>query len=105
MGFEDLFEHNRKHYKDNHDNHYAHDDYYQKSHLYNRHNDIKQLILNRLQNNPKLKVVLIIIIIFLTVIIITAAILLLPFLLKLFNYVSENGIQGFLNNIWSGTKK
>jgi len=33
-----------------------------------------------------------------------AIILLFPLILKLFGFVSENGIEGFLNSIWKGSK-
>jgi len=103
MGFEDLFENDQIHHKHGGNHQYGHD-YYQKSHSDNQHNDIQQLLLNKLRNNPKLKGLLIITAIIIIVVVVFAVILLFPFLLKIFNYISENGVHGLINTIWKGTK-
>lgn len=102
MGFDDLFEQGHNHQKHGHDHHHGYVNDYQTSH-YNSHNDIKQLFLSKLQNNPQLKFLLIIAAIIIIVVVIIVAILLIPLLMKLLNFVSQNGIQGLLDVIWKGT--
>jgi len=104
MGFDDLFEQGHKHHKYEHDQHYGYDDYHQSSHSYNKHYDIKQLLLTKLSNNPKLKAFLIFAAIIVIVVVVIGVILLFPLLMKLFSYISENGIEGLINTIWKGTK-
>jgi ABC-type nickel/cobalt efflux system permease component RcnA len=104
MGFDDFFEHGHKHDKHNHDHHYGHDEYYQKSHSSHDHQDITRVILSKLSTNPKLKVLLIIAAIIIIVVVVIFVILLFPLLLKFFRFISENGIQGLIDAIWSGTK-
>lgn len=68
-------------------------------------------ILKKILNNRKLKTVLIIAVSLLLIIIIGLIVLLFPFLVKIFNYISENGVQGLvelvteiINKIWTGSK-
>lgn len=67
-------------------------------------------IFKKILNNRKLKTILIIMVSLLLVIIIGLIVLLFPFLAKIFNYISENGVQGlveivteFINKIWTGS--
>lgn len=68
-------------------------------------------ILKKILNNRKLKTILIIAVSLLLIIIIGLIILVFPFLVKIFNYISENGVQGLvefvtgaINKIWTGSK-
>jgi hypothetical protein len=105
MGFNDLFERDQHHNSHGHDHRYGNDNYNQRSQSHNRQNDIQQLILNKLRNNPKLKGLLIMAAMILIVVVVFAVILLFPFLLKIFNYISANGVQGLIDSFWNGTKK
>jgi len=102
MGFDDFFEHSKSH-KHGY-NHHDYDD----SHLSNsnfKHQDMKMMFLQKLQSNPQIKTTLIIVVIVLLVLVVFILALLFPLLIKLAQYVSENGIQGIVNTIWNGTKK
>jgi hypothetical protein len=105
MEFDEIFEQGNKHRKYDNDKHYGHDDHHQKSNFQGEHNDIKVMILNKLRNNPKLKALLIAASILTIAVIIILIILIFPSIIKLFGFLGENGIQGLLDSIWSGTKK
>ena len=67
-------------------------------------------ILKKILNNRKLKTILIIGVSILLIIIIGLVVLLFPLLVQIFNYISENGVQGLvevvtetINKIWTGT--
>jgi len=110
MDLDDIFENDQKRKHQNYDRNYRHeDDYrheneYNSSHSQEKREDIKQLLLEKLRNNPDLKKILIFGSIVLFIIVLGLIILLLPLILKLFGFVTENGIEGFLNTIWKGTK-
>ena len=110
MDLDDIFENDQKRKHQNYDRNYRHeDDYrheneYNSSHSYEKQEDIKRLLLEKLRNNPNLKMLLIFGSIVLLIIVLGLIILLLPLILKLFGFVTENGIEGFLNTIWKGSK-
>jgi hypothetical protein len=104
MGFDDFFEHGHKHHKHGYEHHHDHDGYYQPSHSNNQHYDLKYHFLNKLQNDPQFRVVILIAVVVLLVILIITAILLIPLIIKLFQFMSQNGIQGLIDIIWKGTK-
>jgi len=104
MIFNDLFEQDNKRHKHGHDQYYGNDFLFHHSHTNNHHSDFKQVILQKLQNNPKFKSLLIFAAIILIAVVITITILLFPLLVKLVNFISENGIQGIINAIWKGNK-
>lgn len=71
-----------------------------------------QYFLEQLKNNRKLKRVIIFALLFIFIIIVTLLVIFLPLILKLFNYISQHGVQGllegiieFLNKIWSGSSR
>jgi len=110
MDLDDIFDQGHKRRNQNYDHDYRHDDDYRRENEYKSHsshtkqNDLKLEFLNKLQSNPKLKMMLLSIAGILVLIAIGVIILLFPVILKLFGFVSENGIEGFLNTIWKGTK-
>ena len=68
--------------------------------------------LESLKNNKKLRALVISAIIMVLIITIGLIVVLLPLILKFFNYVSQNGVQGFvdyviesLDKIWKGSSK
>jgi hypothetical protein len=77
------------------------------------HSDHNRLsvILERLRGNRKLKSIIIAGGVFLLLIIILLIVLLLPLIIKLFNYIMQNGLQGawdsvtaFVDKLWKGSK-
>ena len=122
MGFDDLFEDKRRHHGSysEHAHHRSHDD-----HNYNRYSHeqrypshgrdghLKLLaILNRVRNDRKLKLIAITVVIVLLIIAVAVIIALLPLIIQLINYISQNGVQGlfdsvtgFLDKLWKGSGK
>jgi ABC-type nickel/cobalt efflux system permease component RcnA len=121
MGFDDFFENDHKHHKHGYNQRQHHDDYHNNYHdnhhdddhhmpsygAYGKdeyHRDYKQLFIAKLQNNPKLKGLIITAAIVLLLIVIIVGILLIPLIIKLFDFVTKNGIQGIIDTLWKGTK-
>lgn len=119
MGFDDFFEDKRKHYgnyrehryHDDHDhNRYSHEQQYP-THRNEGHQQLFT-ILNKIRNNKKLKIIVILVVTVLLIIAVALIVALLPLIIKLFNYISQNGIQsifdaitGFLDKLWKGSGK
>jgi hypothetical protein len=116
MGLEEFFDQDSRRGRQNNENHYRQDDpyrnddhyrqneYSQSSHSYEPQNDMKQQFLNKLRDNPQLKMLLIVGAIIVLIIIVVAAIFLIPLILKLLGFVGDNGVQGVINTIWKGAK-
>ena len=115
MGFDDLFENHDKHR--NHgsygSNGHHHDDnsYVRRSsdNSYGQHH-LSQYLLNKIWSNKKLRVLFVILVTVLVLILIFIIVALLPLLIKLVDYITQNGIQGvvdkvisFINSLWKGT--
>jgi len=105
------YDHNYRHEDDyghqnnySHENEHRHGNEHNSSHSYEKQNDLKIMMMEKLRNNPSLKKLLIIGSIFLIIIAVALLFLLFPVILKLVGYVGENGVEGFLNTIWKGTK-
>ena len=102
MGFDYYNKPTRK-YRDDYDYHTYAD-------LRPNGSDMGLNILKKILNNRKLKTILIIAVSLLLIITIGAIVLLFPFVVKIFNYISENGVQGLvelvteiINKIWTGS--
>jgi len=116
MGFEEFFDQDSRRGRQRNEDHYRQDDpyrsedhnrqneYSESSHAFTPQNDMKQQFLNKLRDNPQLKMLLIAGAVIVVIIIVVAAIFLIPLILKIFGYVGDNGIQGVINTIWKGTK-
>jgi len=104
MGFDDFFEHDHKEHKHGYDHHHEHHDYYQPSHSYHQNHDLKYQLLAKLQNNPQLRTMIIVAAVILLTILIIAVIFLIPLVMKLFHFLTQNGIQGLIDMLWKGTK-
>jgi hypothetical protein len=103
MGIEDFFEREQKHRKYGYQDHgYEHESGHSGS--YHNEYDMKQQFLNKIRNNPKMKRLIIAILLFLALVIIVLAVLLWPLVVKLFDFLMQNGVQGLLDTIWKGTK-
>ena len=114
MKFDDFINYNRRN-SDNYKNRSFQDEYRGSIYSGNTNrgydsNDKIRFILEKIQNNKKLKLFLITAVIILLVIIVALILILLPLLLKLFDYINQNGVQGileflteFLNKLWQGS--
>jgi hypothetical protein len=103
MGFEEFFENDRKPFRNNRENSYPEDNEYSHNQQYNGKgydNGINwQNILEKVRSNKRLKLVVVSAGILILIIIIILIIVLFPLIVKLFNYISQNGLQGVLNEI------
>jgi hypothetical protein len=131
MGFDDLFEDKHKrhgnyrehsYHHDNddhygHDNKYGHDDHkYSRTPYYSGHGNGGNMqllnILDKVRNSGKLKLLVVITGIVILIIAVVLIVALLPLIIKLINYVSQNGLQsifdgitGFIDKLWKGSGK
>jgi hypothetical protein len=114
MGFEEFFENNRKYpgkYREqeyNDDNRYSGDPRTQSD----RQSDNEKWlnILEKIRNNKKLKLFVLLAGFIILTIVVILIIALFPLIVKLINYISQNGLQsivesitGFLDKIWKGS--
>jgi hypothetical protein len=104
MGFDEIFENSNKHSKYGNYNPYNHDDHNHTSEIRKEENNMPAMLLGRLRDNPKLKGYLVAAGLILIAVIVILIILLFPSIQKLFGFISENGIQGLINSIWTGNK-
>lgn len=103
MNFEDFFENDHKKHRHEYEQPHSHTKGF---YLPTQHNpDLKRVFLEKIQNNPKLKMLLVIAIIVILGLVIGIILLFMPLLSSLISYVSENGIQGLIDAIWKGSKK
>jgi uncharacterized membrane protein SpoIIM required for sporulation len=116
MDFDDLFENKRR----NHGNYRVRSDHDYEEYSDNSHHSYSgyshhQRLLNILQtirSNNKLKLLALLAGIFILIVSIVVIIVLLPLIIKLFNYILQNGLQGvyneitgFIEKIWKGPGK
>jgi len=103
MGFEELFENNRKDFRNIKGTNYPDDNQYSSTSRYpyheNEDNEKWQNILEKIKGNKKVRVFVIWAAILLLAITIVLIIALLPLIVKLFNFVTQNGVQGVINEI------
>lgn len=111
MNIENFFENkNRYHHQNKTPIYYADNNNYRESHnLDSKFNWFK--LLNKISKNKKLKYLLIIGVILIIVIALIVIVVLFPFIIRVFNYIIENGISGLIENVenlinklWNGTK-
>ena len=122
MEFDDIFEDKRKHYGHYREHRYHHgqenyDEYrysHEQQYPIRRNEGHQQLltIIDKIRNNRKLKMIIIMAGIVLLIIAVALIVALMPLIIKLFNYISQNGIQGifdsitgFLDKLWKGSGK
>jgi hypothetical protein len=103
MEFDDLFESNRRN-RGNYREQQYHDDnrYSPESHNSNQGYDNHlnwSGILEKIRRNRKLKILVVIAGILILAIAVVLIIILLPVLTKLYDYISQNGLQGILDGI------
>jgi hypothetical protein len=116
MGFEEFFENNRKDYRNNRGHNY-HDDNEYSNNPGSPQNEFRekpawQGLLEKIRSDKKLRIIAVTAgILFLTIVVVLI-IVLFPQLIKLINYIAQNGLQGvintitgFLDKILNGTSK
>ena len=114
MGFEDLFEDKRKSHGEhgNREHHENNRNMHDSRYSYYGHDNGFSLskILLKIKNNKKLKLLVVFAVLLILAIVIALSIVLLPLILKLVNYLSQNGLQGlldyvlgFVDKIWKGS--
>ncbi len=103
MGFENLFENKHNHHGNYMENRYPDDKKYSNdsNHSYlGKDYQLKWLnIQEKIRRNKKLKLLVVMASILVLVVIIVLIIILLPIFMKLFNYISQNGLQGIYDSI------
>jgi hypothetical protein len=103
MGFEELFEKDRKDYKYTRGNSYPDDseDSYNSRNPFNRNrSDVKwRIILEKIRSNKKLKIIVVSACILILALVIVLIVVLFPLIVTLINYITQNGLQGVLNDI------
>lgn len=116
MEFDNHIENKHKNFRNNpdfgfrNDNRYPDDSLYS-GHKYNGHYKWVHFI-DSLKTNKKLRLMLALAVTLIVAAVIGLILVLLPFILKLFNYINQNGLQGivdyaadFLNKLWQGSGK
>ncbi len=104
MDFDELFKRDTRNHGYGSEHHYKQGHNYQSSYSDNQHGYLKQQLLNKLTLNPKLKVLVMVAATVIIVVVVAIIIVLFPVIMKLIGYVGENGIQGLINAVWSGSK-
>jgi hypothetical protein len=103
MGFDDFID-NKHGYHENYSRHryyendrYSDDSYHKQS---KQSDDLKWLnVLDKIRNNKKLKLIIVMAGLVIITIVVILIIALYPLILKLINYISQNGLQGVFNDI------
>ncbi|HSN50825.1 MAG TPA: hypothetical protein VLR52_06290 [Bacteroidales bacterium] len=126
MGFEDLFEQGHKqkrrgHYNDHyqpfheqkpyHGQHQYPENFHHSGHGHGENQFLTEF-LTKIRSNPGLKRWVIIAGVALLILSVILVVALMPLIIKLFNYISANGVKGitdgiagFLDKLWKGTGK
>lgn len=116
MGLEDLFDDKRKFHGEHRDRDYHEDNRntHDSRYPYYGHDNSFSLskILLKIKNNKKLKLLVLFAVLLILVIVVALIIVLMPLILKLVNYISQNGLQGLIDyvlglvdKIWKGSAK
>jgi hypothetical protein len=103
MSFDEYFENDRRHNENYRDNRYNEDNRYQgntyPSHQEDREQFNLSAFLEKIKSNKKLRQLVIVAAILILVIVVALLIFLFPLIMKLFNYISQNGLQGVIDSI------
>jgi hypothetical protein len=112
MGSDDFFDHGHKHHKYENKYYHDHDD-----HLYDQYDEhfdepshhfptssYKYQILEKLKNNPKIRMLIIVAFLITLILVILVLIMAFPLIVKVVNFISQNGLQGLFDSIWNGKK-
>ena len=103
MGFEEFFENNRKDNRNNRVDSFTDDNghpYNSRYPFYGNADYVKwQDILEKIRSNKRLKLFVVSAGILILTIVIVLIIVLFPLIVKLINYITQNGLQGILDEI------
>jgi hypothetical protein len=103
MGLEEFFEYDRRDYRNNGRNRYPDNDDYSDNSQYplrGRENAVKwQNILEKIRSNSRYRFFIISAGLLILAIVVFLIIILFPLLVKFINYISQNGLQGVINEI------
>jgi len=103
MGFEEFFENNRNDNRNNRLNSYTNNNGYPYNSQYpfngNEDNVKWQNIFEKIRSNKKLKIFVVYAGILILTILIVLIIVLFPIIVKLINYITQNGLQGIFDEI------
>jgi hypothetical protein len=102
MGFDNFFEDDRRR-RNYSDNQYNNRNGYQNDSHFSDQRDNEQFnlsaFLERIRSNKKLKQFVIVAAILILVIVVSLILILFPLIMKFFNYLSQNGVQGLIDSI------
>jgi hypothetical protein len=103
MGFDEIFENNRRHQGNYKESNYRDDNRYSPDSNNENHKNAYQekwsAFLEKIKHDKKLKRLVILAGILILIVIVTLIIVLMPVIIKLINYISQNGLQGLLDSI------
>jgi hypothetical protein len=116
MGFDDFYENKRRYQGNSRAQIYHNDNKYSSDSHNSYHGNVEHLkwlnIPDKIRSNKKLKLLVLLAGILILAIAIVLIIVLLPLIMKIINYISQNGLQGLLDNItgfldkiWNGSSK
>jgi hypothetical protein len=103
MGFEEFFENNRRDYRNNRGNSYHEENEYSNNqgsplNTFREKLDWRNL-LERIRSDKKFKILVVSVGILILAIVVVLIIVLFPLIIKLINYIAQNGLQGVVNAI------
>lgn len=116
MEFEEFFENKRKHQRNFREHGYREDHpySYDTHHSYPEHDNHQKwlTILDKIRSNKRLKVIAVLAVVLVISIAILLLFVFLPLIMKLINFILQNGLQGildaitgFLDKLWKGLGK
>lgn len=103
MDLDDIFDgshHKRKKYKSD----YHHNSEYESNHRHNYKDEYKNMLFSRLKSNPRLMILAAIVLLILLALVVVIVIVLVPYILQLAGFASDNGLKGIIDKIWNGAK-
>jgi hypothetical protein len=114
MGLEEFFENNNRQFRNDRGKSFMDNDEYSRSSQYpasvDRDNFRLDVIIGKIRNNKKLKIFVIVTGLLILTLLIVLIVVLFPLIVKLVNYIVQNGLQGifkeitgFLDKILNGT--
>jgi len=103
MDLDDLFDNDHNKQKHNNDHNYRHDEHHTSYQRKNGFDGMPQII-ERITANPKLVRIIGLTVILIAIVLIVLIIVLFPAILELLKFLTDNGLKGLLDLIWSGAK-
>lgn len=104
MGFDDFFEHDHHHQRNDHRYNSRFNEYDHGYHRHDRNHDLKFLFLNGIRSNKQMRGIAIVVLLIAIIVVVFLIVLLMPIVLKVFEFIGDHGIQGIIDLIWKGSK-